>query len=255
MAWPCCTSRRSRPSQLLSDDVGRRGGAADRPPSTACRPRSTRCWRATHGLVDASFEVLDTYRMFAHSASWNRSLEDAVRNGLTAEAAVERVRSEHRARLGQARDPYLRERLHDLEDLNDRLLRHLSGDGHAARELPENAILIARNLGPGRPPGIRPHQAARPAAGGRLGGQPRGHRRPRARHPLRRPPGRPARPGLRRRPGDRRRRDRRGLPAAAPRRGEGHPGPHRRAPPAPRRVRQAARHARPSPATGPRSRC
>ena len=101
-----------------------------------------------HGLVAESYEVLETYRMFAHDRGWNRSLEDAVRNGLTAEAAVERVRSEHRARLGQARDPYLRERLHDLEDLNDRLLRHLSGDGHTARELPDGAILIARNLGP-----------------------------------------------------------------------------------------------------------
>src|SRR6185503_18090260 len=100
------------------------------------------------GLVEAPFEVLETYRMFAHDRGWNRSLEDAVKNGLTAEAAVERVRSEHRARLGQARDPYLRERLHDLEDLNDRLLRHLAGDGHVARELPDNAILIARNLGP-----------------------------------------------------------------------------------------------------------
>jgi len=100
------------------------------------------------GLIGASYEVLDTYRMFAHDRGWNRSLEEAVRSGLTAEAAVERVRSEHRARLGKAKDPYLRERLHDLEDLNDRLLRHLSGDGDVARELPENAILIARNLGP-----------------------------------------------------------------------------------------------------------
>ncbi|MDB5471898.1 MAG: ptsP [Caulobacter sp.] len=99
------------------------------------------------GLIGASYEVLDTYRMFAHDRGWNRSLEEAVRSGLTAEAAVERVRSEHRARLGKAKDPYLRERLHDLEDLNDRLLRHLSGDD-VARELPENAILIARNLGP-----------------------------------------------------------------------------------------------------------
>ncbi|MBI1406271.1 MAG: phosphoenolpyruvate--protein phosphotransferase [Caulobacter sp.] len=100
------------------------------------------------GLIGASYEVLETYRMFAHDRGWNRSLEEAVRSGLTAEAAVERVRSEHRARLGQARDPYLRERLHDLEDLNDRLLRHLSGDVDVARELPEDAILIARNLGP-----------------------------------------------------------------------------------------------------------
>src|ERR1700722_3263982 len=94
-----------------------------------------------HGLVGASFEVIETYRMFAHSRGWNRSLEEAVRSGLTAEAAVERVRSEHRATVGQARDPYLRERLHDLEDLNDRLLRHLSGDGAGAtRQLPDDAI-------------------------------------------------------------------------------------------------------------------
>ena len=100
------------------------------------------------GILGASYDVLETYRMLAHSRSWNHSLHDAVHSGLTAEAAVERVRSEHRAGIGQARDPYLRERLHDLEDLNDRLLRHLSGDGGKARVLPENAILIARNLGP-----------------------------------------------------------------------------------------------------------
>jgi phosphotransferase system enzyme I (PtsP) len=101
-----------------------------------------------HGLVGASYDVLETYRMFAHDRGWNHSLLEAVRDGMTAEAAVERTRSEHRARLGQARDPYLRERLHDLEDLNDRLLRHLTGDAHDDRELPENAILVARNLGP-----------------------------------------------------------------------------------------------------------
>ncbi len=135
------------PSQLLSDDV-----AAEEARLAAAlaglKRQIDNMLEGQHGLVDASYEVLDTYRMFAHDRGWNRSLEDAVKNGLTAEAAVERVRSEHRARLGQARDPYLRERLHDLEDLNDRLLRHLAGDGHVARELPENAILIARNLGP-----------------------------------------------------------------------------------------------------------
>ena len=100
------------------------------------------------GILGASHDVLETYRMLAHSRSWNHSLQDAVHSGLTAEAAVERVRSEHRASLGQARDPYLRERVHDLEDLNDRLLRHLAGDVSVARVLPDNAILIARNLGP-----------------------------------------------------------------------------------------------------------
>ena len=134
-------------SQLLSDDAAaeevRLAKALE-----ALKAQIDHMLEGQHGLVDASYDVLETYRMFAHDRGWNRSLEDAVKNGLSAEAAVERVRSEHRARLGQARDPYLRERLHDLEDLNDRLLRHLSGNGHMARDLPENAVLIARNLGP-----------------------------------------------------------------------------------------------------------
>jgi len=99
-------------------------------------------------VLGPSYDLLETYKMLAYSRSWNHSLMEAVRSGLTAEAAVERVRSEHRAGIGQARDPYLRERVHDLEDLNDRLLRHLAGDGGKARVLPDNAILIARNLGP-----------------------------------------------------------------------------------------------------------
>jgi phosphotransferase system enzyme I (PtsP) len=135
------------PSQLLADDVVAEESRLNTAIS-ALQAQIDSMFEGQHGLVEASYEVLETYRMFAHDRGWNRSLLEAVRNGLTAEAAVERVRSEHRARLGQARDPYLRERLHDLEDLNDRLLRHLSGDGHAARELPDNAILIARNLGP-----------------------------------------------------------------------------------------------------------
>ena len=135
------------PEQLLSDDV-----AAEElrlKAAVAALQSQIDQMLDGHGLVGASFEVLETYRMFAHDRGWNRGLEEAVRSGLTAEAAVERVRSEHRARLGQARDPYLRERLHDLEDLNDRLLRHLSGDGvGGSRVLPDDAILIARNLGP-----------------------------------------------------------------------------------------------------------
>ncbi len=70
--------------------------------------------------------------------------------GLTAEAAVERVQSDTRARMLRQTDPYLRERLHDLDDLANRLMRQLTGRDHApSREsLPENAILVARSMGP-----------------------------------------------------------------------------------------------------------
>jgi phosphotransferase system enzyme I (PtsP) len=94
-------------------------------------------------------DVLEAYRMFAHDRGWLRQLREAVKQGLTAEAAVERVRNEHRARLMQAKDMNFRERLHDLEDLANRLLRHLDETTtDAGAPLPENAILIARSIGP-----------------------------------------------------------------------------------------------------------
>ncbi|MGF1462134.1 MAG: phosphoenolpyruvate--protein phosphotransferase [Maricaulaceae bacterium] len=101
-------------------------------------------------LSGAPREVLETYRMFAHDRGWLSRLREAAKSGLTAEAAVERVRNEQRARLLSAREPYLRERLHDLEDLSNRLLRHLAAEAGEpiAPPLPENAILAARFIGP-----------------------------------------------------------------------------------------------------------
>jgi phosphotransferase system enzyme I (PtsP) len=95
-------------------------------------------------------DILETYRMFANDRGWVARLEEAINNGLTAEAAVERVQNDTRARMLRSTDPYIRDRLHDFDDLANRLLRVLTGDGTAPtkRELPENAILVARNMGP-----------------------------------------------------------------------------------------------------------
>lgn len=96
-----------------------------------------------------SAEVLETYRMFAQSRSWLRRMEEAIDLGLSAEAAVEKEQSQARARLESAADPYLRDRLHDLDDLSNRLLRILTGQGRdTGAEMPESPILIARNIGP-----------------------------------------------------------------------------------------------------------
>ncbi|WP_439103926.1 phosphoenolpyruvate--protein phosphotransferase [Celeribacter marinus] len=95
-------------------------------------------------------EVLETYRMFANSRGWMRRMETDIARGLSAEAAVEKEQSVARTRLSASSDPYMRERLHDLDDLSNRLLRILTGQGHeTGAEMPENAILIARNIGPG----------------------------------------------------------------------------------------------------------
>ena len=136
------------PEQLLSDDPDAEGARLSQALS-ALKANIDHILEGGQGkLAGASFEVLETYRMFADDRGWNRSLVDAVQSGLTAEAAVDRVRNEHRARFAQARDPYIKERLHDFEDLANRLLRVLAGDRPGERALPDDAILVARNLGP-----------------------------------------------------------------------------------------------------------
>jgi len=95
-------------------------------------------------------EVLETYKMFAYDEGWARRINEAIDSGLTAEAAIERVQQRTRMRMRQIDDPLLQDRMHDLEDLANRLLRIVSGQlGTAAQlGLRQDAILIARNLGP-----------------------------------------------------------------------------------------------------------
>ena len=100
-------------------------------------------------LSGVSRDVLETYRLFAYDRGWKDRLRAAVFSGLTAESAVEQVKSENRARLLQSRDPYLRERLHDLDDLSHRLLRLLAGDHNGGRrKLYKETILVASTMGP-----------------------------------------------------------------------------------------------------------
>ncbi len=94
-------------------------------------------------------EVLQAYRMFANSRGWMRRMEEDISRGLSAEAAVEKEQSAARARMQTVPDAYLRERLHDLDDLSNRLLRLLTGQGQdTGAEVPDNPVLLARNIGP-----------------------------------------------------------------------------------------------------------
>ncbi len=106
--------------------------------------------RAEFGGDGEHREVLDTYRMFAYDEGWGRRINEAIDSGLTAEAAIERVQQRTRMRMRQIDDPLLADRMHDLEDLANRLLRIVSGQlGTAAQAgLRQDTILIARNLGP-----------------------------------------------------------------------------------------------------------
>jgi phosphotransferase system enzyme I (PtsP) len=105
---------------------------------------------AEFGTAGEHQEILETYKMFAYDEGWSRRINEAIDSGLTAEAAIERVQQRMRARMRDIDDPLLQERMHDLEDLSNRLLRIVSGRmGTAAQTgLARDTILIARNLGP-----------------------------------------------------------------------------------------------------------
>jgi phosphotransferase system enzyme I (PtsP) len=94
----------------------------------------------------ASREILDAYKLVAADSGWLKRVADAVRGGLSAEAAVHRIAADLRDRMRRVTDPYLRERLADIEDMVGRLLAAL--DGGEAPPVPPGAILLARRLGP-----------------------------------------------------------------------------------------------------------
>ena len=106
--------------------------------------------QAEFGVGGEHDEVLETYKMFAYDEGWGRRINEAIDSGLTAEAAIERVQQRTRMRMREIDDPLLADRMHDLEDLSNRLLRTVSGQlGTAASQgLRKDTILIARNLGP-----------------------------------------------------------------------------------------------------------
>src|SRR6516225_8115497 len=81
--------------------------------------------RSGDGVSGEHRDVLEAFRMIAHDRGWLRRLREAVSSGLTAEAAVERVQNDARAKLQRQTDPYLRDRLHDLTDIANRLLHQL----------------------------------------------------------------------------------------------------------------------------------
>ena len=105
---------------------------------------------AEFGTAGEHHEILETYRMFAYDEGWSRRINQAIDSGLTAEAAIERVQQRTRTRMQEIDDPLLQERMHDLEDLSNRLLRIVSGRmGTAAQTgLTHDTVLVSRNLGP-----------------------------------------------------------------------------------------------------------
>ncbi|GBF28349.1 phosphoenolpyruvate-dependent phosphotransferase system [bacterium MnTg02] len=138
------------PTALIAEDVGVEIARMKSAMDELTNRIDTMLSRRDMARAGEHRDVLEAYRMFAQDRGWRRRLTEAVSTGLTAEAAVQRVQTDLRARMLRQRDPYMRERLHDLDDLSYRLLRVLAGasDTAAVESIPADAILVARNMGP-----------------------------------------------------------------------------------------------------------
>ncbi len=139
------------PKRVLADDPAHEQARLDA--AVATMRRDVDALIAT-GLPDAdaaealaSREILDSYRLVASDGGWLKRVADAIRGGLSAEAAVHRVAGDLRDRMRRITDPYLRERLADIEDLIGRLMLALDGTQATARSAPD-AIVLARRMGP-----------------------------------------------------------------------------------------------------------
>lgn len=94
-------------------------------------------------------EILDAYRMIANDKGWYKRITNHINSGLTAEASVEQAYTEMWNRLSGATDTYLKERLHDLRDIADRLRLYLSGqDCNVDTNSYEDIIIVATSMGP-----------------------------------------------------------------------------------------------------------
>ena len=105
---------------------------------------------ATKLGIGEHVDILDAYRMFAKDKGWYKKIADNVNSGLTAEAAVERAYEDMWNRLSATNDQYLKERLHDLRDVADRLQNYLSGDYCRACEVvnSRDIVVVAQTMGP-----------------------------------------------------------------------------------------------------------
>jgi phosphotransferase system enzyme I (PtsP) len=137
-------------TQVMADDIEAERERVYRAFDKMREQIDTLAGQAEFGAGGEHEEVLETYKMFAYDEGWSRRINESIDSGLTAEAAIERVQQHTRMRMREIDDPLLADRMHDLEDLANRLLRIVSGQlGTAAQQgLRKDTILIARNLGP-----------------------------------------------------------------------------------------------------------
>ncbi len=95
--------------------------------------------------------VLDAYRRIVHDRRWLDRMEERIRAGLSAEAAVDDIHAKTRDRIESRGDAYLKERLQEIDEIAARLLHELLGTqrGESRSFPPNGGILVARDISAG----------------------------------------------------------------------------------------------------------
>ena len=99
---------------------------------------------------ESAAEIFDNHLVMLDDASIVGSVEQRIRNErLNAEAALRRTAAGFRDVFGRMKDPYLRERVRDVDDIERRMLGVLLGKtANAFAQIQEPVILVAADLTP-----------------------------------------------------------------------------------------------------------
>ncbi len=90
--------------------------------------------------------IIAAHRLMLEDRSFTGKVEQRIKEGLVAEAALRHVVEEYVARFEGMAEPYLRERAADVRDVGLRVLRNLLGVEEPERALEHDSVLVASDI-------------------------------------------------------------------------------------------------------------
>ena len=97
-------------------------------------------------LPEFDWSIIDAHRMMLEDRSFTKKVEEAIADGLVAEAALKRVVAEYLDAFERMSAGYLRDRVVDLKDVGLRILRNLLGIEEPEHPLAKDSVLVAQEL-------------------------------------------------------------------------------------------------------------
>jgi phosphoenolpyruvate-protein phosphotransferase len=99
---------------------------------------------ATVPEIDAA--MFDAQQLMLQDQSFLNRIEERIRDGLSAEAALQQTVNEFVAQFAGLQDAYMQDRAADIKDIGQRLLRHLLGVTERQRPFASGIVLVASGV-------------------------------------------------------------------------------------------------------------